>query len=70
MHSLRFCTSSVTKLRKKSQFLFLFKCNHIHYVTQVTHLLFFDCKIGDFKIAGRVCLQKKVCLPSLLQGMF
>ncbi len=29
------------------------------YVTQVTHLLFFNCKIGDFKIAGRVCLQKK-----------
>jgi len=31
----------------------------IDYVTQVTHLLVFDCKIGDFKIAGCVCLQKK-----------
>jgi len=31
----------------------------IHYVTQVTHLLVLDCKIGDFKIAGCVCLQKK-----------
>jgi hypothetical protein len=37
----------------------------IDYVTQVTHLLFFNCEIGDFKIAGRVCLQKKfVCLLS------
>ncbi len=43
---------------------------NIDYVTQVTHLLFFDCKIGDFKTAGRVCLEKKVCLPSLLQGIF
>ncbi len=40
------------------------------YVTQVTHLLVFDCKIGDFKIAGCVCLQKKVCLLSLLRGIF
>ena len=24
----------------------------IHYVTQVTHTLFFACKIGDLKIAG------------------
>jgi len=39
-------------------------------ITQITHLLFFDCKIGDFKIAGRVCFYKKVCLPSLLQGIF
>ncbi len=31
----------------------------IDYVTQVTPLLFFVCKIGDFKIAGCVCLQKK-----------
>ena len=31
----------------------------IDYGTQVTHLLFFDRKSGDFKIAGRVCLQKK-----------
>ncbi len=31
----------------------------IDYVTQVTHLLVFNCKIGDFKIAGCVCLQKK-----------
>jgi len=30
--------------------------SHIHTGTQVTHLLFFDCKIGDFKIAGCVCL--------------
>jgi len=30
----------------------------IDYVTQVTHLLVFDCKIGDFKIAGCVCLQR------------
>ena len=36
----------------------------IHYVTQVTY--FFAFKIGDFKVAGLVCLQKKVCLPSLL----
>ena len=42
----------------------------IDYVTQVTHLLVFDCKIGDFKIAGCVCLQKKVCLLSLLRGIF
>ena len=42
----------------------------IHYGTQVTHLLLFGCKIGVFKIAGCVCLQKKVCLPSLLQGIF
>jgi hypothetical protein len=33
-------------------------------------LLFFPCKIGDFKIAGFVCLQKKVCLPSLLRPIF
>jgi len=26
--------------------------------TSNTHLMFFDCKIGDFKTAGRVCLQK------------
>ena len=42
----------------------------IHTGTQVAHLLYFDCKIGDFKIAGCVCLQKKVYLPSLLQGIF
>jgi len=28
----------------------------IHTGTQVAHLLYFDCKIGDFKIAGCVCL--------------
>jgi len=33
--------------------------NPIDYITHVTHLLFFYCKIGDFKIAGHVCLQKK-----------
>jgi len=38
---------------------FIQNCFVIHYVTQVTHLLFFYCKIGDFKIAGCVCLQKK-----------
>ena len=27
---------------------------------KASHLLVFDCKIGDFKIAGCVCLQKKV----------
>ena len=37
----------------------------MHYGTQVTHLLFFDCKIGDFKIAGRVCLQKSLFTFSL-----
>ena len=45
-------------------------CQIEDYVTQVTHLLVFDCKIGDFKIAGCVCLQKKVCLLSLLRGIF
>ncbi len=34
------------------------------------NILLLYCKIGDFKIAGCVCLQKKVCLPSLLQGIF
>ena len=42
----------------------------IHYVTQVLLSMFFTCKIGDLKIAGLVCLQKKVCLPSLLQHIF
>jgi len=50
--------------------LFLKNMLSIHTGTQVAHLLYFDCKIGDFKIAGCVCLQKKVYLPSLLQGIF
>jgi len=50
----------------------IFYCymSQLYTGTQITHLLFFNCKIGDFKIAGRVSLQKKVCLPSLLQGIF
>ena len=36
----------------------------MHYVHKHCRLLFFTCKIGDFKIAGLVCLQKRVCLLS------
>ena len=56
----------ITTQRKKTQYK-KFCClssSAIDYGTQVTHLLFFDRKIGDFKIAGLVCLQKKVCLLS------
>ncbi len=41
---------------------------HQHWHTSNTSI-FFNCKIGDFKIAGGVCLQKKVCLPSLLHRL-
>ncbi len=49
---------------QKSDYDYRMHClniNHIliHYVTQVTHLLFFDCKIGDFKIAGLCLFTKK-----------
>ncbi len=33
-------------------------------------LLFFNCKIGDFKIAGRVCLQKKLFVAFSLTRYF
>ena len=39
----------------------------IHYVI---HGLFFACKIGDFKIAGLVCLQKKACFYILSYDIF
>ncbi len=33
-------------------------------------LQFFPCKIGDFIIAGFVCLKKRVCLPFPLRPIF
>jgi hypothetical protein len=33
--------------------------DYIHTGTQVTHLLYFDCKIGDFQIDGLCLFTKK-----------
>ena len=50
--------------------LSLFFTFSMHYITQVYLFLICACKIGDFKIAGLVYLQKKVCLHSLLRRIF
>jgi len=61
-HFKCFYCPSIVKIENPRHLQFK-KMGTIDYVTQVTHLLVFDCKIGDFKIAGCVCLQKKfVCL--------
>ena len=42
----------------------------IDYITQVTHLLFCWLQICWFQNSWLCLLTKKVCLPSLLQGIF